>query len=473
MILPVILSGGSGSRLWPLSRKHHPKQFLSLINDNTMLQDTLLRLKGLECLAPYVVCNEGHRFTVAEQLAEIDQLGGEILLEPKGRNTAPAVALAALQATKNGEDPYLLILAADHVITDIEQFQHAVRLAKKIAEQEKLVTFGIVPDKAETGYGYIKGAKLNNNSGYLSVEQFVEKPDLTTAQQYLQSGEYYWNSGMFLFKASVYLQELREFKPEVYQFCQQAIEKSKHDSDFLRVEHDAFLNCPDDSIDYAIMEKTSRAAMIPLDAGWSDVGSWSSIWEVKEKDQHNNVLRGDVLSLDITESIIDARDKLVAVIGLDNVAVIETSDAVLVADKSRVQDIKHIVDNLNQSKRKEALEHQRIYRPWGHIDLLQKGHRYESKQVMIKPHARLSLQKHYHRAEHWIVVSGTARVRCDDNESLITENQSTYIPIGAVHAIENPGSIPLVMIEVQTGSYIGRDDIVRLEDIYGFEKDKF
>ncbi|MDG3088659.1 mannose-1-phosphate guanylyltransferase/mannose-6-phosphate isomerase [Vibrio hannami] len=473
MILPVIMSGGSGSRLWPLSRKKHPKQFLPLVSNNTMLQDTVLRLEGLDCLQPTIICNEGHRFIVAEQLDEINKLGGEIILEPQGRNTAPAIALAAINAISHGKDPYLLVLAADHVIRDIEAFQSSVLKALECAEQGKLVTFGIVPDKPETGYGYIKSGEQCPNTECFNVEQFVEKPNLETACQYLESGQYYWNSGMFLFKASAYLSELKENCPEIVSSCQKAIDGSIRESDFTRLDNDAFLSSPDDSIDYAIMEHTHRAAMVPLDAGWSDVGSWSSIWEVSEKDEYGCSVRGDVKTIDVNNSLIDARDKMVAAIGVDNLVIVETSDAVVVADQSRVQDIKKVVEELQAEKRSESIEHRTIYRPWGHIDLLQQGERYKSKQVTIKPGCRLSLQKHYHRAEHWVVVSGTAKVECDNQEKIITENQSTYIPVGSAHMIENPGSIPLVMIEVQTGSYIGLDDIVRLEDLYGFEKDKF
>ncbi|MCK8097416.1 mannose-1-phosphate guanylyltransferase/mannose-6-phosphate isomerase [Pseudoalteromonas sp. 1CM17D] len=471
MILPVIMSGGNGSRLWPLSRKQHPKQFLSLIGESTMLQETILRLKGLETLAPSIICNKGHRFIVAEQLNEIDALGGDILLEPQGRNTAPAVALAAIKAIEKGSDPLLLVLAADHVITDINAFHEAIKQAQVCAETGRLVTFGIVPDKPETGYGYIRSGKKIKGSDCLLVEEFVEKPNLKTATTYVESGEYFWNSGMFLFKASTYIQELEKHQPEILTACKAAIQNAVIDSEFIRVDAETFLTCPDDSIDYAIMERTQHAAMVPLNAGWSDVGSWSSIWEVKEKDENQNVKRGDVKSIDTKNCLIDARDKLVATIGVSDLVVVETSDAVLIADISRVQDVKKVVEQLNREERLESVQHRTVYRPWGHINLLQRGERYKSKQVTIKPHARLSLQMHYHRAEHWIVVSGTAKVRCDDKESLITENQSTYIPIGAVHSIENPGSIPLVMIEVQTGSYIAKDDIVRLEDLYGFDKD--
>jgi mannose-1-phosphate guanylyltransferase len=473
MILPVVMSGGSGSRLWPLSRKKHPKQFLSLVSENTMLQDTVLRLEGLDCMPPTVICNEGHRFIVAEQLDEIDQLGGEIILEPQGRNTAPAIALAAINAVNQGQDPYLLVLAADHVIQDNEAFHRAIGSAIDSAATGKVVTFGIVPDKPETGYGYIRSGTAFNDSECLSVEEFVEKPDLEKAQAYLDSGQYFWNSGMFLFKASVYLAELEAYCPDILIACKKAMDGAQKESDFTRLDNEAFLACPDDSIDYAIMEQTNLAAMVPLDAGWSDVGSWSSIWEVSEKDDSNNSIRGDVKAIDVKDCLIDARDKMVAAIGVENLVIVETSDAIVIAEQSRVQDIKKIVEDLNANARSEATEHRTIYRPWGHIDLLQKGERYKSKQVTIKPHHRLSMQKHYHRAEHWVVVSGTAKVVCNDNEQLVTENQSTYIPVGATHMIENPGSIPLIMIEVQTGSYIGLDDIVRLEDLYGFEQDKF
>lgn len=473
MIQPVIMSGGSGSRLWPLSRKKHPKQFLSLVGDNTMLQDTVLRLDGLNCNDPMIICNEGHRFIVAEQLDEIGRLGGEIILEPQGRNTAPAIALAALSATSQGEDPYLLVLAADHVIQNNQAFHSAVMQAYECAKKGRLVTFGIVPDKPETGYGYIKSGELCEQSHCFEVNDFVEKPDLATASHYLESGDYFWNSGMFLFKASDYLIELERFSPDILKACKDAIRGAKKESDFTRLDNDAFLSSPDDSIDYAIMEQTDLAAMVPLEAGWSDVGSWSSIWEILEKDEFGCSVRGDVKTIDTNNCLIDARDKMVAAIGVDNLVIVETSDAIVVAEQSRVQDIKRVVDNLNSEKRREAREHRTIYRPWGHIDLLQRGERYKSKQVTIKQGQALSLQKHYHRAEHWVVVSGTARVQCDDKEQILTENQSTYIPVGAIHKISNPGSIPLVMIEVQTGSYIGKDDIERLEDLYGFEKDRF
>tara|TARA_Y100001956_G_scaffold5226_1_gene4708 strand:+ start:41251 stop:42672 length:1422 start_codon:yes stop_codon:yes gene_type:complete len=473
MIQPVIMSGGSGSRLWPLSRKQHPKQFLALVSDNTMLQDTVLRLDGLDVSNPTIICNEGHRFIVAEQLDEIGKLGGEIILEPQGRNTAPAIALAALSAISQQQDPYLLVLAADHVIRDNQAFHQSVLLALECAKEGKLVTFGIVPDKPETGYGYIKAGDKCEMSGCYEVNEFVEKPNLATAVQYLESGDYYWNSGMFLFKASSYLAELEKYSPGILKSCQAAIQGANKESDFTRLDNDAFLTSPDDSIDYAIMEQTKLAAMVPLDAGWSDVGSWSSIWDVSEKDEFGCSLRGDVKTIDVHNSLIDARDKMVAAIGVEDLVIVETSDAVVVADQSRVQDIKRVVDNLNAEKRSESKEHRTIYRPWGHIELLQSGERYKSKQVTIKPRSSLSLQKHYHRAEHWIVVSGTARVTCDEQVTVITENQSTYIPVGAAHRIENPGSIPLVMIEVQTGSYIGLDDIIRLEDLYGFEQDKF
>jgi len=471
MILPVIMSGGSGSRLWPLSRKQHPKQFLSLVGDKTMLQETVLRLDGLQTQLPYIICNQDHRFIVAEQLNEINALGGEIILEPAGRNTAPAVALAALKAIENGTDPVMLVLAADHVILDMQAYHHAIFEAESCANRGRLVTFGIVANKPEVGYGYIRvGDKLAEGDCY-AVQEFVEKPSLETACHYVESGEYFWNSGMFMCKASVFLEELEKFHPEILRSCQRALDGSHKDVDFTRLNNEAFMGCPDDSIDYAIMERTELASMVPLEAGWSDVGAWSSIWEVRQKDEQQNVFRGDVKTIDVSDCMIDARDKLVAAIGVDNLVIVETSDAVLVADKSRVQDVKKIVDSLKSEKRLEAIQHKTIYRPWGHINLLQEGDRYKSKQVTIKPGARLSLQKHYHRAEHWVVVSGTARVVRDDKEILVTENQSTYIPIGAVHSIQNPGSIPLVMIEVQTGSYIGQDDIERVEDIYGFDKD--
>jgi mannose-1-phosphate guanylyltransferase len=462
MILPVIMAGGSGSRLWPLSRTHYPKQFLSLTSSHTMLQDTIFRLKGIEHQAPFIICNEEHRFIVAEQLRAGAIGHSGIVLEPVGRNTAPAVAIAALNAVKNGDDPLLLVLAADHVIKDQQAFLSSVEKAVAQAEGGKLVTFGIVPTAPETGYGYIKqGKSLDANS--FEVERFVEKPDLATAQSYLASGHYYWNSGMFLFRASVFLAELNTYRSDILKACQEAYSSSYPDLDFIRLNSDVFALCPDESIDYAVMEPTDKAVVVPMDANWSDVGSWSALWDVNDKDENGNATRGDVLTDDTTNSYIYSQNKLVATVGVDNLIVIETKDAVLVADKNRVQDVKNIVNQLKACDRKEHVEHREIYRPWGSHDAIAEGQRFHVKQVKVKPGERTAIQKHYHRAEHWVVVSGTARVIKGDEEFLLSENQSTYIPIGAPHAIENPGKLPLEIIEVRSGSYLAEDDVVRIE----------
>ncbi|RDE23044.1 mannose-1-phosphate guanylyltransferase/mannose-6-phosphate isomerase [Motiliproteus coralliicola] len=459
------MSGGSGTRLWPASRGHCPKQFLPLVNETTMIQDTAARLAGLGSLAePLVICNESHRFLVAEQFRAEGYKPSGIILEPAGRNTAPAVALAALHAVKDGNDPLLLVLAADHVIQDHEIFHRAVDQARLAAVAGGLVTFGIVPAHPETGYGYIKAGE-----GEVSreVKAFVEKPDRATAQSYLDAGCYFWNSGMFLFRASVYLEELQKFQPEVLNACRQALASEHPDLDFIRLDEEAFKQSPDISIDYAVMEKTDRAVMVPLDAGWSDVGSWSSLWDVSPKDAAGNVCRGDVLTHEVSDSYLSSTDRLVAAVGVDSLVVVETADALLVAAKDRVQDVKAIVSQLKQQQRPEATDQKCVYRPWGSYESIDQGERFQVKHIRVKPGEQLSLQKHHHRAEHWIVVNGTARVTCGAKTFLVSENQSTYIPIGEVHRLENPGKIPLDLIEVQTGSYLGEDDIVRLEDRYG------
>jgi len=468
MILPVIISGGSGSRLWPLSRSLHPKQFLPLISSKTMLQETINRL-GESYLDPIIVCNNEHRFIVAEQLRENGTSASEIILEPLGRNTAPAIALAALSAVENGEDPLLLVLAADHVIKNIPAFQQAVITAETFAKQNKLVTFGIVPSHPETGYGYIKqGPQQTANSaiGY-EVDCFVEKPDLETATDYLKSGEYLWNSGMFMFKASRYLEELEKYSPQILTVCSEAYKSNSKDLDFTRISAEVFQQCPDDSVDYAVMEHTKDAVVVPLDAGWSDVGSFSSLWEVSEKDQAGNVTQGDVLSHNTTNSYIHSGHKLVTTVGVDNLVIIETKDALLVASKDKVQEVKSIVNKLKSQGRYEYKHQREVYRPWGKYDALDSGPRDQVKRITVKPGAKLSVQMHHHRSEHWIVVSGTAKVTHGDKVFLLTENQSTYIPLGQLHALENPGILPLELIEVQTGAYLGEDDIVRFEDKYG------
>lgn len=468
MLLPVIMAGGSGSRLWPLSRELMPKQFLTLHGEQTMLQATLARLSGLNAEFPLVICNEEHRFIAAEQLRQCNLLQHNIILEPVGRNTAPAIALATLTATQNGEDPLLLVLAADHVIQDPQAFQLAVHQAQQLAEQGQLVTFGIVATAAETGYGYIRrGLPYQGNISAYQVDSFVEKPDRATAEQYLTSGEYYWNSGMFLFKASAFLAELRQYRPDILQACEQAMAKTEPDLDFIRVNKEAFAGCPAESIDYAVMEKTTKAMVVPLAAGWSDVGAWSSLWEISAKDAAGNVHQGDILQHNSQNNYVYAETGLIATVGLQDMVVIQTKDAVLVAAKDQVQDVKHIVQQLKQANRTEHHIHREVYRPWGKYDSIDQGNRYQVKRITVKPGEKLSIQMHHHRAEHWIVVHGTAKVTINQQEQLLTENQSVYIPIGAVHALENPGKIPLELIEVQSGAYLGEDDIIRFSDRYG------
>lgn len=464
-MIPVILSGGSGTRLWPLSRGQYPKQFLPLVSSHTMIQETVLRLDGLEGLKePIAVCNEGHRFMMAEQLWEIGVKPAAIILEPMGKNTAPAVAMAALTAAYG--DDILLVLPADHVISDLAAFHKAIVHAKALAEQGFLVTFGIVPTEPETGYGYIKRDTLQHGPAF-NVAAFVEKPDSDTAKQYLQSGDFYWNSGMFAFKAGSFLAELEKFNPEMLACCRQALKAAKIDQDFVRLDKEIFSTCPADSIDYAVMEKTDKAVVIPLDAGWNDVGSWSALWDVTDKDPFGNAISGDVLTVDTWNSFIHAQNKLVTVIGVNDLVVVETDDAVMIASKDRVQEVKQIVARLKEQGRCEADVHRKCYRPWGHYDLVDKGERHQAKRIMVKPGGKLSVQRHHHRAEHWVVVKGTALVTKGDEKVLITENESTYIPLGVVHCLENPGVIPLEIIEVQSGSYLGEDDIVRFDDQYG------
>lgn len=473
MMIPVILSGGSGTRLWPLSRSSYPKQFLPITEEKTLLHLTLERISKLnQKLAnfqnPIIVTNENHRFIVAEQLRQ-QKTPAQILLEPIARNTAPAIAAAAELALSHGEDPVLLILAADHVIEQQEAFNEAVAVGLSAAEAGKLVTFGIVPTAPETGYGYIKSQNKIEQTQLQSypVAQFVEKPNLETAQQYLADGSYLWNSGMFMFKASTYLQELKKFNPAILKNAKNAIHESKNDLDFVRLDKASFEQCPEDSIDYAVMEKTEHAVVVPLNANWNDVGAWNSVWEVSDKDENGNSIRGDVITHDTHNSLIHAETRLVSTLGLENVVVIETADAVLVADQSKVQDIKKIVEKLKQSNRNEINAHRKMYRPWGSYDSIDNGSRYQVKCIVVNPGQKLSLQMHHHRAEHWIVVNGTAKVRKGDETVLLTENQSIYIPLGEIHSLENPGKVPLELIEVQSGSYLGEDDIVRFEDVYG------
>ncbi|MFL6959307.1 mannose-1-phosphate guanylyltransferase/mannose-6-phosphate isomerase [Nocardiopsis yanglingensis] len=462
-IVPVILSGGSGTRLWPLSREAYPKQFLPLVGDDTMLQATWKRVASIAGAAPIVVANQEHRFMAAEQLRECKVMPQALILEPVGRNTAPAIAIAALQALANGDDALLLVLPSDHVVRNEAAFHAAVKQAAIAAEAGKLVTFGIVPTAPETGYGYIKAAA---GEGVRAVDRFVEKPDLATAEQYVASGEYFWNSGMFLFKASRYLKELEALQPAILAACRQALDKAARDNDFIRLDAEAFAASPNDSIDYAVMEKTVDAAVVPLDAEWNDVGSWSALWEVSDKDADGNACHGDVIALDCKNSYAYG-NRLIAMVGLQDIVVVETDDAVFVGHKDRVQDVKEIVGQIKRDGRSEAAAHRKVYRPWGAYDSIDNGARFQVKRITVKPGATLSLQMHHHRAEHWIVVSGTAEVTRGDEVILLSENQSTYIPLGVTHRLKNPGKLPLELIEVQSGSYLGEDDIVRFEDQYG------
>jgi len=471
MILPVILSGGAGTRLWPLSRELYPKQLLPLAGEKTMLQNTVLRLLGLDSLQPsLVVCNEEHRFMVAEQLRAIDHMPSAIILEPVGRNTAPAVAVAAMHAMSQGDDPLLLVLPADHLISNPQALQDAVSTAAPLARRGGLITFGIVPSTPETGYGYIRAGEPITNEGSavaFSVASFKEKPDIETAKRYLASGDHYWNSGMFLFRASQYLEELERLSPSLVDPCQKAYKGARVDLDFTRLDSEAFADCPSDSIDYAVMEKTKNAAVVPLDAGWNDVGSWSALWEVGEHDQEGNVIQGDVLLHDTKNSYVNAQSRMLAVVGVEDHVVVETADAVLVASRDRVQDVKHIVSALKKQGRGEGVLHRRVNRPWGAYESIDHQERFQVKRITVNPGASLSLQMHHHRAEHWIVVKGTARITNEEKVYTLTENQSTYIPVGARHRLENPGMIPLEIIEIQSGSYLGEDDIVRFDDTYG------
>jgi mannose-1-phosphate guanylyltransferase/mannose-6-phosphate isomerase len=469
MIIPVILSGGSGTRLWPLSRALYPKQLLSLTGKNTMLQDTVFRLASIEERGPvYCVCNESHRFLVAEQLHETGADIGEIILEPSGRNTAPAAAIAALLIMKKYPGAVMLVLPADHVIPDTAAFGEAVAAGKSAAEAGTLVTFGIVANSPETGYGYIRvSLDTEDEKTIYPVLEFVEKPDRETAERYLASGDYFWNSGIFLFKAETYLLELEAHNPAMLAACREALEKSIEDLDFLRLDAEAFCKSPSDSIDYSVMEKTTRAALVPLNAGWNDVGSWSALWDVQERDDAGNIKKGDVLVHDVKNCYIHAASRLVTAVGLEGHIIIETSDAVLVASRECVQDVKVLVEQLKKSERDEVMTHRRVCRPWGTYETVDASERFKVKRITVNPGAALSLQKHHHRAEHWIVVRGTALVTVEDKKIPLKEDQSTYIPVGAFHRLENTGTTPLELIEVQSGSYLGEDDIVRVDDRYG------
>lgn len=478
MILPVIMAGGSGTRLWPLSRSNYPKQFLALgcgsDENQTMLQQTISRLHGLDNAPCMLICNENHRFIAAEQVRQLGVEHSGIFLEPVGRNTAPAIALAAIHALETateGEDPVLLVLAADHVINNEAAFQASVKKAYEHALNNKLVTFGIVAKSPETGYGYIKRGNTLSDDAFL-VNSFVEKPDLATAQAYVDSGEYYWNSGMFMFKASRYVEVLKAHNPAIYNACVNAMQVQNQDMDFVRVDKEAFMACPDDSIDYAVMEplceqNNGDVVVVPMDAGWNDVGGFAALLEVSNQDENGNAFSGDVESVNTQNTLVIGEDKLIATVGVKDLVIINTKDAVLVAHKDEAQHVKSIVNKLKDSNRSEATIHREVYRPWGKYDSVDSSDRFQVKRITVKPGAKLSVQMHHHRAEHWIVVSGTAKVTIDDTEKLVTENQSVYIPVGAVHALENPGKLALELIEVQSGSYLGEDDIVRFEDRYG------
>jgi len=482
MIYPIILSGGSGTRLWPLSREHYPKQLLPLLSDKTLLQEATTRTDRITDLAPPLfICNEEHRFLVADQAREVDKIPLGIILEPSGRNTAPALTLAALTVKDQGDAAVLLIMPADHHIPNTKAFQASVELAIPLATEGRLVTFGVTPTTPETGYGYIKcgnpieverpsstsqrsarGSPLTAHD----IAAFVEKPDIDTARRYLHAGDYLWNSGIFMMRPDVWLEELNRFQPEIIRACKKAYAKGERDGDFFRVHKESFLNCPSNSIDYAVMEKTSKAAVVPLDAGWSDVGSWSSFWNASPQDNQNNVVLGDVHVHDTTNTLVISKHRLVATVGLNDTVVIETPDAVLVAHKDKAQHVKEIVDWLKSQERDEYKMHRRVYRPWGHYEGVDAGERFQVKRLTVYPGASLSLQLHHHRAEHWVVVKGTAKVTRGEEVFTLTENQSTYIPVETKHRLENPGTVPLEVIEVQSGDYLGEDDIVRFEDKY-------
>ena len=462
-IIPVILSGGVGSRLWPLSREHFPKQCLTLTDkEYSLLQQTMLRTLSLEVADPIVVCNEDHRFLIAQQLQSIGVKKSSIVLEPKGRNTAPAIALAALEALRSqSDDALMLVLPADHVIRDLAAFEATIKQAVELAKQDALVTFGVKPTRPETGYGYIRSGEN------FSVVEFVEKPNAETAQAYLDSGEYLWNSGMFLFSAKAYLDELALYRADIFQAVSEAYAQRLDDLDFVRIDAELFAQCPEESIDFAVMESTKKAKVVPYTGDWSDIGAWDALYDYAEKDADNNVLLGDVMSEDSSNCLVRSESRLVAVVGVNDLVVVETADAVLVMDKNNAQDVKEIVKRIQAEGRTEHMHHTTVHRPWGKYQAVDLGVRHQVKRIMVKPGEKLSVQMHHHRAEHWVVVSGTAKVLNGESEILLTENESTYIPVGVVHALENPGKIPLELVEVQSGSYLGEDDIVRFSDRYG------
>ena len=462
MIIPVILSGGSGTRLWPISRALFPKQFINLLNKTSLFQDTILRLpEGM--LDSLIICNEEHRFLVADQLRQIGVNNSGIILEPIGKNTAPAIALAALELIK--KDPILLVLSADHLVDDNKAFHKSIKIAKKFAEQGKIVTLGIRPTKPETGYGYIEVDNSHITKSY-DIKSFKEKPSLKLAKNYLDSGNYYWNSGIFMFKASIYLNELEKFEPEIFSACRESCKKTHKDLDFIRLNNEKFYKSPEKSIDYAVMERTKDGVVVPLESSWSDIGTWEALWEAKSKDKNKNVSEGDVILKEVTNSYIHSANRLVSVIGLSDLVVIDTQDALLISHKKNIQNIKHIVERLNNDNRSETINHRKVYRPWGYYDSIDYGQNYQVKRILVNPSSRLSLQKHQHRSEHWVVIKGVALITCGDKTFELKENQSTYINQGEIHRLENREKTPLEIIEIQSGDYLGEDDIIRLEDDY-------
>ncbi|MCK5542931.1 MAG: mannose-1-phosphate guanylyltransferase/mannose-6-phosphate isomerase [Desulfobacterales bacterium] len=469
MIIPVILAGGSGSRLWPLSRKHYPKQLIELVNENSMIQGTLLRLAGQDNIGqPVVICNDEYRFMIAEQMRKINIDPALIILEPVGKNTASAIAVASIMIEARYDNPVLLVLPADHLIENVASFHDMIDLGNNVAKKGNLVTFGIIPKEPETGYGYIRKADcIPGFSNVYKIDKFVEKPIFEDAKKYVDSDEYCWNSGMFMFETSTILQELNKYASDIVEICQIAVNKGEEDLDFFRLDKKSFEKAPSDSIDYKVMEKTSKGVIIPCNIGWSDIGSFNALYRAQKSDKNQNVLNGDVLLDDVTNSYINAKNKLVAVVGVKDLIIVETKDAVLVTHQDKAQDVKKIVEKLKKNNRPEVVVHSKVYRPWGYYETMDISNRFQVKRLTVNPGAKLSLQKHFHRAEHWTVVAGSAMITNGDKEMLLNEDQSTYIPLGVVHRIKNPGKIPLEIIEVQSGSYLGEDDIVRYDDVYG------